>query len=389
MKARNYDIASLKQAHRLENVIRSCGVALSPRGEMGERLQANCPFPNHRDSTPSFMVYRHTQTFRCFGCGIGGDVLDFLQHYYGWSFQQSLDYLAREMNPAPSSPPLPRQEIPVVKKSEGRRRTPDRGEQRIDYRQVLTLAVERYQEELFRRPDVLAYLDDRAISCETARHLCLGYSDGSTLRRQLDAHPLIRAEANAAGLLTSQGRERLATRLVIPEMRERQACYLIGRIVPPRKSRQKYLGIATTKCLLGYGEALRQIRQRERKVAGLLIVEGALDFVLAWQWQLPVCCVALLSTWASQFQLDEIADLYRPITGTPVLVFLDGDAPGVQSTPTLLGQLQHRGLPALAVPPIEEIKDIGELGKLPDGRERLLHTLMEAMSSWKVQRRTE
>src|SRR5205807_9041011 len=116
---------------------------------------------------------------------------------------------------------------------------------------------------------------------------------------------------------------------------------------------------------------------QEHQVEGLLIVEGALDFVLAWQWQLPVCCVALLSTWASQLQLDEIAELCEHIKGTPVLVFLDADPSGARSTPTLLSQLQRRGLPAVPLPPIEGVKDIGELGQLPDGRACLLQTVSD------------
>jgi DNA primase len=37
---------------------------------------ACCPF--HGDRTPSFKVDARRQRFRCFGCGAGGDVLDFL-----------------------------------------------------------------------------------------------------------------------------------------------------------------------------------------------------------------------------------------------------------------------------------------------------------------------
>jgi DNA primase len=254
---------------------------------------------------------------------------------------------------------------------------------------VLTLAITCYQDELFSHPHVLAYVAERAVSTETARHLCLGYSDGESLARRIKSHPWLCPQASAAGLLTNQGRERLACRLIIPEMREQQAVYLIGRIVAPSRSRHKYLGIAIKKCLLGYGEAMRRIMRKAHPVEGILIVEGALDFVLAWQWLLPVCCVALLSTCASQLQLDEIAELHKHITGTPVVVGLDADSSGARVTPLLLSQLQRRGLPTIPLPLIEGVKDIGELGKLPNGRERLLHTLMEAITGWRAQGRSQ
>jgi DNA primase len=364
------DIAKIKQSYAIEEVVRRCGVVLSEQA-MGERLQAHCPFPHHEDSTPSFVIYRGSRTFRCFGCGMGGDVFDFLQQYHGWSFRQAFEYLtgSQEIPPSLATPHRCQTAVTPV---------PQRSRQHDhDHRPVVTLATTCYQEELFRHPHVLAYIAERAVSLETTRHLCLGYSDGQTLHTRLGSCPQLCTQASTVGLLTSQGRDRLACRLIIPEMREQQAVYQIGRIVPPSRSRHKYLGIATKKPLLGYGEAMRQIMHHH--VEGMLVVEGALDFVLAWQWQLPVCCVALLSTWASQLQLDEIVELSERIKGTPVLVFLDADPSGARSTPALLSQLHRRGIPAMALPPLAEVKDIGELGTLPDGRERLLSALKETL----------
>src|SRR5205807_2131685 len=96
-----------------------------------------------------------------------------------------------------------------------------------DHCQVLTLATTCYQQELFRHSHVLSYIDERAVSRETARHLCLGYSDGQRLSARVKNSPQLWAEASAVGLLTVQGHDRLACRLVIPEMREQQAVYLI------------------------------------------------------------------------------------------------------------------------------------------------------------------
>ncbi len=40
------------------------------------RLLGRCVAPNHEDRTPSMTVFTDTQRFKCFGCGLGGDVID-------------------------------------------------------------------------------------------------------------------------------------------------------------------------------------------------------------------------------------------------------------------------------------------------------------------------
>jgi DNA primase len=40
------------------------------------RLLGQCVAPNHEDRTPSMTVFTDTQRFKCFGCGLGGDVID-------------------------------------------------------------------------------------------------------------------------------------------------------------------------------------------------------------------------------------------------------------------------------------------------------------------------
>lgn len=42
-----------------------------------------CPF--HNEKTPSLKVYPGTKGYYCFGCGVGGDVIDFAQKYFNLS----------------------------------------------------------------------------------------------------------------------------------------------------------------------------------------------------------------------------------------------------------------------------------------------------------------
>ena len=52
----------------------------------GSNLKGLCPF--HSEKTPSFTVYPETQSFYCFGCGAGGDVISFVMR------TENLDYVA-------------------------------------------------------------------------------------------------------------------------------------------------------------------------------------------------------------------------------------------------------------------------------------------------------
>lgn len=49
----------------------------------------NCPF--HQEKTGSMKVYDGKKGYHCFGgCGAHGDILDFVQNYFGLSFQEAL-----------------------------------------------------------------------------------------------------------------------------------------------------------------------------------------------------------------------------------------------------------------------------------------------------------
>jgi len=58
----------------------------------GGNFKACCPFHNER--TPSFFISPSRQTYHCFGCNKGGDVISFVEEIEGLDFQGALKLLA-------------------------------------------------------------------------------------------------------------------------------------------------------------------------------------------------------------------------------------------------------------------------------------------------------
>ena len=58
----------------------------------GRNFKALCPF--HEEKTPSFFVFPERQSWRCFGCGQGGDLVSFVMKKEGLDFSEALKMLA-------------------------------------------------------------------------------------------------------------------------------------------------------------------------------------------------------------------------------------------------------------------------------------------------------
>ena len=67
-----------------------------PLKKAGRNFRALCPF--HDEKTPSFMVNREKQMFKCFGCGKGGNAFHFLMEKERVPFQEAVATLARKAN---------------------------------------------------------------------------------------------------------------------------------------------------------------------------------------------------------------------------------------------------------------------------------------------------
>ena len=89
-KTRHTDYEAAKQ-QALAVPIESIAEQHTRLRRVGTKLAGKCPL--HDERTPSFYLYRDSNTFHCFGCQANGDVITLVQLLHGFSFTQTLNFL--------------------------------------------------------------------------------------------------------------------------------------------------------------------------------------------------------------------------------------------------------------------------------------------------------
>lgn len=133
-----------------------------PLKKAGASYKGLCPF--HGEKTPSFVVTPGRETWKCFGCGLGGDVFNFVMQREGVDFPEALRRLAGRTG---------------VELDE---RTSREDAQRKRLREVLEGAIAFYHAALTNHKvgeRALRYLHDRGFSDATIETYQLGYAPDS------------------------------------------------------------------------------------------------------------------------------------------------------------------------------------------------------------------
>ena len=219
MVTANVDIPALKARHPLGDTVEAAGVRLRGRGRV---RQGVCPF--HDEAEGSFTVYGDSERFYCFGCGEGGDVLDFVQRAENLTLPEAIARLDGSPGLAPRAAIRPA----------GTRRPRSAALPPRDPA-LLTAAARFYAGGLRRHSEAREYLASRGVGPVAAARLGLGYAPGSGLRQALESLGFSAARMRDSGLFMDRGSERFAGMVVVPDASGGLVRWLAGRALEPRR----------------------------------------------------------------------------------------------------------------------------------------------------------
>ena len=331
----------VRQANPIDEVIGE-RVALQKNGK---NFKACCPF--HNEKTPSFYVTPDRGIFKCFGCGKGGNVFQFLIEYEGLSFPEAVTQLAERANIPP----------------EGGQGLDDSALARISERQrrhkrlalINKTALEFFQKILMtpRGAAGQKYLAERGVSEEAIRAFRLGFAPDAwdELCAQLRKAGYKDEELIASGVALegAEGKtcyDRFRNRVIFPIWDHAgEVVAFGGRAIDG--SEPKYLNTAETEIyrksqvLFALNFAKDAIKNSRKTV---LLCEGYLDVVMLAQNRF-VNAVASCGTSLT----GEQAKLLKRFADTCVIVY-DGDAAGQKAALRALPLLQEAGLSVYVAP---------------------------------------
>jgi DNA primase len=330
------DMEVLKRDHPVEEIVERYGVELHTGGRA---LLGRCPF--HDDGgRPNLHVYPSTQSWYCYRCSIGGDIVSFVQRMERVDFRDAVAHIAG------GRPETPKAAMRSVKKRESRVRHVSHWGS--DERACLSAAVELYHNRLLTDARALAYVRGRGLGDRVIERCRLGYAAGDALAAYLRWRRLPVQAAVRVGLLRRDGGEFLAGRVVVPEVRGGQSIWLVGRSIDPEDRAPKYLGLPGRKPLLGWEKAMTA---RE-----VFLVEGVFDWLTLLSWNYPA--LALVGTHARPAAVKALTQFDR------VFLALDNDKAGQTAAETLASTLGSRAV----IVNLPGAKDVAELATTPEGR---------------------
>jgi DNA primase len=232
-----------------------------------------CPF--HQEKTGSFNVNQSRQFYKCFGCGVGGDVLKFVQEIEGFTFPEALKVLAE------------RHGIPMPKRNDY---ADSDSKLRGALFEIYSMAAQMFQANLHgaHGSEARNYLLKRGIGQESIETFELGYSEGSGQalvralgekqfsQEQLDASGIVRRRDDGSGYF-----DFFRGRLMFPIHNESGKVIAFGGRAMRDQDQPKYLNSSETpiykKTSVLYN--LHRARETMRRSNRTVLVEGYMDVI--------------------------------------------------------------------------------------------------------------
>ncbi|MBU1292249.1 DNA primase [Patescibacteria group bacterium] len=239
----------------------------------GRNYKAPCPF--HSEKTPSFMVSPERQLWKCFGCGRGGSVFDFVMEMEGVEFGDALKILAQRTGIE-------------LKKMDPKLKT-----ERTRLYEVCQLANLFFIKQLEASKagkGICGYLNKRGLKTKTIKEWQIGYAPNQwrSLKDFLNKQGYSDGEILKAGLSVDKGYDRFRDRIMFP-ISDLNGLIIgfTGRENPdhPIEQMGKYINTPNSliydksRVLYGLDKAKLDIKQNQY----CILVEGQTDVIMSHQ----------------------------------------------------------------------------------------------------------
>ncbi len=284
----------------------------------GVNLKGNCPF--HDEKTPSFVVSPSKNIFKCFGCGKGGNPVQFLMEHEKLSFVEAIRWLAKKYNIELEETEQTEEEL-----------------QKIDARESLYIVndfVKSYfEDKLFHTPEGknvgLSYFKERGFNESTIKKFGLGYAikDRYDLYNELKTKQYNLEISESIGVI-KENRDFFNERVMFTiNNLSGKVIGFGGRTLSKDKKVPKYINSPESEIynkrntLYGLYQAKTAIRKREE----CILVEGYTDVITLHQSGIENV-VAASGTSLTQEQISLIKRFSPNIK-----VLFDGDSAGVKA----------------------------------------------------------
>jgi DNA primase len=315
-----YGEGLLEEIRRRTDLVQLVGrrVKLVRRGG-GQVMWGCCPF--HSEKSPSFKVENIRRSYKCFGCGAGGDAFKWLMETEGLSFPESVQKLAGEAGV----------ELPAWSADDEAKE-----QKRKSLYEIVELAAAFYESQLRENAgrEARDYLKGRGLDGAVAKQFRLGYAPGSrqALTEFLKTKNVTQDDMIAAGLARPSENERpmrdfFYDRLMFPIADARGRIIAFGGRGLTPDAKPKYINSGEN-TLFSKGFNLYNFhlaRAAAIKAGTIVLAEGYMDVIALVRAGFGHA-VAPLGTALTD---DQLQLLWRT-TPEPILAF-DGDAAGLKA----------------------------------------------------------
>jgi len=311
------------------NIVEVIGEYL-PLKRSGANYRCLCPF--HQEKTPSFMVSSSKQIFKCFGCGKGGNVFNFLMEYEKINFNETVQKLAQR-----AGIKLPEKEISTENQTLYN-----------ELYEIHKIANQYYRNNLLKAGRLaLEYLHSRQISDETIKTFQIGLASDrwDDLSNYLKKKHFGQKSFSESGLFTErQGKvyDKFYSRIMFPIFSsDGKVIAFGGRIYKEEDDRAaKYFNspenLIYKKRYHLYG--LFQTKHFITQKKSALIVEGNTDLLKVYQYGFRNV-VASLGTALTENQIKLLARYTKN-----VYILYDGDEAGYNASARAIKICLENGL---------------------------------------------